>query len=366
MAAPISFSTESATPVTILTGFLGSGKTTLVLNLIPQLPGSYKLALLKNELGNLAVDSQLAASASISSVRELLNGCICCNLVGQLSDALHELREERRPDPATLAMEVNRLAREANQFLLDGVIGVIDVENWRGYEDTSVTAKLQAKYTDLVIFNKWESAGERRFDDCLDRLADLEVETPWVKSQRGKVHADIILGIDGALAKRLEESSTGSREHGLQHRSSHHNEVDVLNVSLTTQAGSLAGIDLEKLEELLQSAPREEVYRMKAILYASSTPCSSDGEPAVSTEHTSSGGLTRYILNWAFGRWTFKVAELPSNGGSVAVAEQMLRMTIVVAQWEGSKWKKRLDSNGMITAEGGGTKGAKLQVDVLA
>ena len=74
----------SSIPVTIVTGFLGSGKTTLILNLLPQLPKSYKIALLKNEFGDLAVDSQLASASAISGVQELLNGCICCNLVGQV------------------------------------------------------------------------------------------------------------------------------------------------------------------------------------------------------------------------------------------------------------------------------------------
>src|SRR6201996_9698762 len=88
-------------PLTIITGFLGSGKTTLLLNLLPQLRAqnpTYKLALLKNEFGDLAVDSQLASSSSISGVRELLNGCICCNLVGQLGPALLELRDIASPD----------------------------------------------------------------------------------------------------------------------------------------------------------------------------------------------------------------------------------------------------------------------------
>jgi G3E family GTPase len=84
----------SPIPITILTGFLGSGKTTLLLNLLPQLRSqnpTYKLALLKNEFGDLAIDSQLASASSIGGVRELLNGCICCNLVGQLDEALKEL-----------------------------------------------------------------------------------------------------------------------------------------------------------------------------------------------------------------------------------------------------------------------------------
>ncbi len=133
----------SPIPITIVTGFLGSGKTTLILSLLPQLRAAnpeYKLALLKNEFGDLAVDSQLASSSAISGVQEMLNGCICCNLVGQLSQALLELQASVRPDrivietsgsafPATLAMEVNRLARETGNYTLDGVVSVVDVEN---------------------------------------------------------------------------------------------------------------------------------------------------------------------------------------------------------------------------------------------
>ena len=140
--------TMAPIPITIVTGFLGSGKTTLILNLIPQLPKDYRLALLKNEFGDVAIDSQLASSSSISGVKELLNGCICCNLVGQLGDALETLRKDVRPDriiietsgsafPATLAIEVNRLGRETGCFSLDGVIVVIDVENWYIYSQDS-------------------------------------------------------------------------------------------------------------------------------------------------------------------------------------------------------------------------------------
>ncbi|KAF3770887.1 cobW-domain-containing protein [Cryphonectria parasitica EP155] len=356
MAAPI--------PITIITGFLGSGKTTLILNLIPQLRAAspnYRLALLKNEFGDLAVDSQLASSSAISGVREMLNGCICCNLVGQLGEALEELRADVTPDrvvvetsgsafPATLAMEINRLARRTGAYVLDGVVSVIDVENWQGYEDTSVTARLQAKYTDLIVFNKWENCDERRFDECLDRVGDLEVDTAWVKSDKGRVPMGVVFGIDGGLAQTLAEGPSGhahDHEHGHDHEKGHQSEVEVLSIELSGPKGST--VNAENLQKLLKAAPKDEVYRIKAVLSTSTTVRGSDEDMSIPTPpHPHS----RFILNWAFGRWTFTpvpddITEHDSSN------HKILRMTIILARYESTKWKKKLEGGGLIELDGG-------------
>lgn len=341
-------------PITIITGFLGSGKTTLILNLIPQLPKDYRLALLKNEYGDVAIDSQLASSAAISGVRELLNGCICCNLVGQLGEALETLRKDVKPDrivvetsgsafPATLALEVNRLARESGHYSLDGVVSVVDVENWKGYDDTSYTAKMQARYTDLIVFNKWELVDERRYEDCLDRVGDLDVEVPIIKSNKGVVPQTLLLGIDGSLSKNLEStvSHTDSHDHARDHYhvTDHQSEVEVLSCILSSTNSDNQGVDLQALYTLLQSASKEEVYRMKGIVLASEKPESPDGQP-LSLE-SSKNELKTYLLNWAFGRWTFTAARRLE-----ALEEddlgKTIRMTIVTARGEADKWKKKL------------------------
>ncbi|TPX07123.1 uncharacterized protein E0L32_010924 [Thyridium curvatum] len=348
-------------PITIITGFLGSGKTTLILNLIPQLRETnpdYKLALLKNEFGDLAVDSQLASSSAISGVQEMLNGCICCNLVGQLGEALHELQASVKPDrivvetsgsafPATLALEVNRLARKTGDYILDGVVSVIDVENWQGYEDTSYTARLQARYTDLIVFNKWESCDERRFDECLDRVGDLEVDTAWVKSRKGWVSMDLVFGIDGGLAQDLtDEHHDHGHGHDAEHKHDHQSEVEVLSVTL--QGPKKSALNSEKLLSLLKAASKEEVYRIKAVLTASSTVRNSDEDVDIPTPPHPQA---RYILNWAFGRWTFTpVAEGAQEHES---SDQVpLRLTMILARYESTKWKKRLESNGYLELDG--------------
>ena len=362
-------------PITILTGFLGAGKTTILLELIPQLPTDYKLALLKNEFGDVAIDSQLASSSAISGVRELLNGCICCNLVGQLGDALETLRKDVAPNrivietsgsafPATLAMEVNRLGRESGYYVLDGVIVVIDVENWKGYDDTSYTAKLQARYTDLIVFNKWENVSERAYEDCLDRVGDLELQVAKVKSDKGRVEKDVLLGLDGALAKAMAQGSDSQIEMEHDHSSDHQSEVEVLSVALSSKGATPQGVDLEALETFLLSAPKDEIYRIKAIVASPKPPTSSDGHAGAAMIYQ--GQVTAdYILNWAFGRWTFTpmgTASPSAVNGSLVEAptaenhKPILRMTIILARYEAEKWKKRIEAGGLIEQDGDDTE----------
>ncbi|EWC44640.1 hypothetical protein DRE_06629 [Drechslerella stenobrocha 248] len=370
-------------PGEIVTGFLGSGKTTLILNLLPQLPPppTYTLAILKNEFGDVAVDSLLTSSAnpnssSVSSVTELLNGCICCNLVGQLSDAIAEILRDVKPSrivietsgsafPATLAMEVNRISRQmeteaANDpsvrgVTLDGVISVVDVENWKGYEDTSYTAKLQAKYTDLIVMNKWELCDERRLDECVDRVRDVSEETPWVKSSKGRIDVDILFGIDGARMGIIDNPA-GGEDAGHDHdHGAHNSEVEVVSVRLQSEGGK--GLNSAKFVELLKAAPRDEVYRMKGI-------GSFEGNPGGTSLDSSAGntGPNRYIFNWAFGRWTFTPYLQTASGEDDGMA---LKMTVILARGESSKWMKKIQTGGFIEPHGGACVEGALTVKLV-
>lgn len=329
------------------------------------------------------MDSQLAGSQSISGVRELLNGCICCNLVGQLSEALFQLRDSVAPSriiietsgsafPATLAMEVNRVAREnPGTFTLDGVVSVIDVENWRGYDDTSYTAKMQAKYTDLIVFNKWELVDERMFEDALDRVGDLEVQIAWVKSQKGWVDIEVVMGIDGAMVR--EEGLRGAiefnEEHGHGHSGNHNHdhahhqdEVEVLSLVFSNADMSKApqGVVLELFEDLLLSAPKDEVYRIKGLVLSSKPPPDSSGTRKESIA-VDSEGQSLYVLNWAFGRWTY--TPLPSAAFN-AMENASARLTFILARGESDKWIRRLEKGQFIALEGDDGKEEKGTLEI--
>ncbi|PNS19023.1 COBW domain-containing protein 1 [Sphaceloma murrayae] len=346
-------------PITVLTGFVGTGKTTLLLNLLPQLrkvDPSYRLSMIKNEIGDLAVDSALAASAELSSSREMLGSCICCTNVGQLGSALEELQGDN-PDriiietsgsaePIKLVVEINRLGAETGRYTLDGVISVIDVMNWEGYSSASYTAKLQAKQTDLIVLNKWEDAGEDKLDRVLDRLGDLDVDTPHVKSDRGWVNVELLFGLDGKMVKGLVDND--QHEHKNGHGHDHNEEMECLSV--TVEGKGQGELDLQRLDELLKKAPKDEVFRIKALLQSSIPPPGFQADLDVD-------GVSTYILNWSFGRHTWARSQAGPADSPI------LRMSLFLARYESTKWTKRLESGQYLSfANANGSPPAALTV----
>ena len=361
---------QTRLPITIITGFAGAGKTTLILNLLPQLRASnpdYKLAMIKNEIGDVAVDTALAAAAEMSGSQELLGDCICCTNVGQIESALQTLDADCNPDriiietsgsaePLKLVLEVNRIAKVTGRYELDGVVSVIDAENWGGYANTSFTAKLQAQQTDLIVVNKWEALGEREFDLFLDRLGDLDVETLQVKSDHGWISKELLFGFDQKMARSWMQGLHGGHGHANGHVHEHRSEVECISVTLNV-TGKDAGIDMKKLEDLLKTAPKDEVYRIKAVIYSNTPPEPRNGTN-VNGEKT--GKRARYILNWSFGRWTWTADSISGDDAPV------LRMSIFTAQYESNKWIKRIESGNFIAVSdsdsGASVRESKLDV----
>ncbi|KAL9543961.1 hypothetical protein MBANPS3_007865 [Mucor bainieri] len=280
-------------PITVFTGFLGSGKTTQILSLLQRVPKDYKVCLLKNEFGDIAVDSQLAKETNVG-VQEMVNGCMCCVLVGQMKLALQELRDQYNPDriivetsgsafPAPIAWQIREMEDEG--FVLDSIITVVDCENFTGYEDTSYTAKLQAQYTDVILLNKHELVNERQLDDVIDHINVLNTDTPKVKCDKTGVSPDLVFGLDTQLfkvgygkEKHLEESVFDPKHQ--------ENEVDLIQILQSVNDNKLT---LEQFETFLKSMPKEDIYRIKGFVRLN------DGQLS--------------IVNHAFGRWTLTPVE---------------------------------------------------------
>jgi G3E family GTPase len=166
--------------------------------------------------------------------------------------------------PATLALQIRQL--EPQGFKLDGVVTVIDCVNFRGYEDTSPSAKvslpfypllystdvlantpafslpampyqLQAQYTDLLLLNKHQLVSENAFDILMDHLGTLNDTTPRIRvSAEHPVEPDVVFGLDTKLFLKSGqegvdwEKLVSGRSNAGQRGGWHGDEVEVRGV----------------------------------------------------------------------------------------------------------------------------------------
>ncbi|KAG0366146.1 hypothetical protein BGZ54_005741 [Gamsiella multidivaricata] len=272
------------TPVTVFTGFVGVGKTTIILSLLQSMPKGYKFCLLKNEFGDVKVDSQIAKLSNID-VQEMTNGCLCCVLVGQMKEGLLELKEKYQPDriiietsgsafPGPIAWQIRELADDG--FVLDSILNVVDCKNFNGYADNSYTAQLQAKYTDLVLLTKHEGVSERELDRVIDRVNDLNTDAPKVFVNADQpVSPELIFGLDTKLFE-LQGAMAPN------------------NKAFEDEDGRAGHLSLEKFEQFLATLDKDDVYRLKGFVRLSGIR-NGDGETP---------RILVCVINHAFGKWT--------------------------------------------------------------
>lgn len=223
-------------PTTIFSGFLGSGKTTIILNLVDALQSAgEQVVYIKNEVGDTDIDSKMLAETGIKTT-ELLNGCICCTLVGPFINAATEIIEKYSPDrliiEASGAADPSALALMVSSHPMlqrDGVITVIDVVNFEGYKDLSITSQAQTQFTDLIIFNKVEEVDLNRKKAVVGYVRELNSHSPIIEAPNGKVAPDLIFGLDEKFLDQILK-----RNHVKNNEKHSHIEEDNIN-SITIQ-----------------------------------------------------------------------------------------------------------------------------------
>lgn len=263
-----SMSEQEKFPTTIVTGFLGAGKTTVISYLIEDLQkNGEQVVYVKNELGDATIDSQIMKGKNIAT-RELLNGCICCTLTGPFIAAIDELVTTTHPD--RIIIEASGTADTAALALMvsghqklfrDGVISIIDVINFNGFEDLSETAKNQTKFTDLIIFNKVELTDEERKKAVVGYVRELNNHSPIVESEHGKVATELVFGIDTRhVAQLLTTYQSNADDHVSRHLE--HDHIQAIHYRTNQQ------FDGEQLKQTIAQLP-PNVFRLKGIVQLS-------------------------------------------------------------------------------------------------
>ncbi len=223
-------------PLTILTGFLGSGKTT-ILNHFLRDPRLTDTAVIVNEFGEIGLDHLLVESAPDQMVL-MDNGCLCCSVRGDLVDTLTDLlaRVEAGEvpqfsrvmvettglaDPAPIAQTLIREARIAERFHLKAIVTAVDAVNGIETLETYDEARCQVAMADLMVVTKTDLP-QARTGAVIAAAQGLNPDAPVVEAPEGRIDPEVLLGASQVMPF-AERASGAMKEghHGHDHGHAH-------------------------------------------------------------------------------------------------------------------------------------------------
>lgn len=298
-------------PATVITGFLGAGKTTLIRHMLENANGK-RIALIINEFGDLGVDREMVKGCGITgcdleeedgqdNVIELANGCICCTVADEFLPTIEALLERKNP-PDHIVIETSGLAlpkplvkafnwpEVRSKVTVDGVVTVIDthaVDMGRFADDEASIQKMreadenldhdnpledvfedQLVCADLVLLNKTDLVDPARLIEIKAELqARVRDHVKFLETDHGQIDPAILLGLDAAAEDDLAARKTshdhhhGDDDHDHDHDDHHHDEFESFCVTL----GPIT--DPQALEEkLLSVVNKHDILRVKGFV----------------------------------------------------------------------------------------------------
>jgi cobalamin biosynthesis protein CobW len=289
------------TPVTIVTGFLGAGKTTLIRHLLAN-AGGRRLALIINEFGDVGVDGDLLkgcadAACPKEAIIELANGCICCTVADDFAPAMTALIA-REPKPDHIVVETSGLALPKplikafdwpelrTRLTVDGVIAVVDaaaVAEGRFADDPARVAQqrltdpsldhdnpLEEVYedqllsADLVVLNKADLVDAKRLHALRAGIAaTLPRAVKIAATREGAIDADVLLGIRAAAEDDLALRPSHHDAEG-EHD---HDDFDTFVVAMPAISDPDALLD-----RLIAAAHAHDILRVKGFVEVAGKP----------------------------------------------------------------------------------------------
>ncbi|MDT6938902.1 cobalamin biosynthesis protein CobW [Brucella pseudogrignonensis] len=286
-------------PATVITGFLGSGKTTMIRNLLENANGK-RIALIINEFGDLGVDGGILKGCGIESCREedvieLNNGCICCTVADDFIPTMTKLLD-RADRPDHIVIETSGLALPQplvaafnwpeikTQVTVDGVVTVIDaaavaegrfaddhdkVDAQRAADESldheSPLEELfedQIHAADLIVLNKADLVDPSKLDSVKADVAERSSRrVNMVPASFGKLGADVLLGLGVGTE---DDIANRKSHHEIHHADGHEHDHDEFE-SFVVEAGSVA--DPKAFTEKLKAVIAEhDVLRLKGFV----------------------------------------------------------------------------------------------------
>jgi G3E family GTPase len=217
-------SDSDKTPVTIVTGFLGAGKTTLV-NYILKEQTTWKICVVENEFGEVAIDGDLVEEnlAAKEDIITMDNGCVCCSVRGDLVRTFGMLVNRRKQfdaiiiettglaDPAPIVFTFNSNAIMQDNYRIDSVVCLVDAKHIDIHLDDIKPdgnineAEHQIAFADRIILNKLDLVTKEELEDVEDRIKSMNSFATIVRTEKSRAPLDQILGLNSfSLEKMIE------------------------------------------------------------------------------------------------------------------------------------------------------------------
>ncbi len=261
-------STTARVPVTIISGFLGSGKTSLLNHLLETNHGR-RIAVLVNDFGAVNIDADLV-KARDGEVVSLENGCVCCSLSeGLLVAVMRAVRLD--PAPEHIVVETSGVAdpfEVARTFgdpelhgcaPLDAIVTLADAQQHEALRDEALAlARRQIEAADIVILNKTDLASPEAVESAREDIRKLNPKARITTAVRGRVDADALLGFGGSAA---EVPALHGHGHDHAHEQPFESHLFEAERPLT----------MEALRAMLKALPRT-VWRVKGFVHLAERP----------------------------------------------------------------------------------------------
>lgn len=211
-------------PALVISGFLGSGKTTLVRHLLTCAAAEgRRVAVVSNEFGALGIDEALLGAGDQAYV-ELAGGCVCCKLSDELGQTLQMLYERVQPDQILIETSGVAYPYETQLTLWrepvsawvddDAAVVVINAEQLAEGRDLEGTFEEQVSSADLLLLNKRDLVDEAGLARCLAWLEQHAPGTPVLLSTQGQVMPELLFPPDPeTLRARRRAQAPSARPH---------------------------------------------------------------------------------------------------------------------------------------------------------
>ena len=278
-------------PATIVTGFLGSGKTTIISNILEN-NCKKRIAVIINEFGDIGIDRTLlegCTTASCDEIIELTNGCLCCTVADEFLPVMEKLVHHTNPPPDHIIIETSGLALpkplvQAFQWpnirarvMVDSVVVIVDVmailENRFSHSPAQQTELShsnpiaetftdQLAYADIVLLNKIDLIEEEILPEIEKKLSYfLRQGVKLLPIRYGRVHSELLLGSENG--RYHSNDDTPHPHNDSHHHGDHHTHDDFESFTLTLASVS----DIDTFEKsLVTLTTTHNIIRIKGFL----------------------------------------------------------------------------------------------------